>query len=235
MEKVLITRPADSVANFADKVAALGYQPILAPLIELAPTGVPLPAEDISAIIITSKAAVRFINPDENLLRTPVYAVGATTMEACLKRGFSNVVFGGGNVENLLKNLIKDFSNTTCKRLLYLSGSEISRDLCTLLQPWGVEVIRVPVYVSKSLRLADNAIRLLCGDEIAWITLFSSRTAAILAADIQRLETRNWTSNVSIACLAPGIAQVIGDIRWRKIEIARQPTQAALLECLAKR
>ena len=74
---VLITRPEPGAAETARRVAALGWRPILAPALVLAPR--PFAAPPAQALLLTSRAAARALPPSD----TPVLAVGeATAAEA---------------------------------------------------------------------------------------------------------------------------------------------------------
>ena len=232
--RVLITRPEPAAEAFAIEVMALGYAPVMSPLIAIAPTRAIIPQEPYSAIIMTSANAARALATETYLLRTPVYTVGTVTAATCRAAGFVNVTCGGETVEALVETLaatIHPFPTT----LLYACGTRVSHDLPALLRPFGYHAVAVPVYTSADLSLSDEAIRLLCNGEIAWITLLSRHTATVLAREIDSLGDRNWTRGVYLACLSPGIAKEIGRIAWRHVAVAARPTEAALLECLAGR
>src|SRR4051794_17427369 len=74
---VLVTRPEPSAAETVRRVAALGWRPVLAPALVLAPRATaaePLPAAQ--ALLLASRAAARAVRP---CAASPVLAVGEAT------------------------------------------------------------------------------------------------------------------------------------------------------------
>ena len=231
---VLVTRPAESAARFAVAVADLGYSPIVSPLTEHRATGNSIPPGPFSALIVTSQAVLRYVAPDARLASLAVFTVGEKTAQACRETGFSHAVCLGETVPALVKTLaVRDDMPGTAP-LLYVSAARVSHDLAALLAPLGLKVVRVPLYAARDRALSQDAIHHLCGGSIAWITLFSRHTAAALASEIERLDTSGRTDGIALACLAPGIAAEVGHLRWRRVEVASRPTEAALLACLAR-
>src|SRR3954465_4216067 len=80
---VLITRPEPGAAETARRVAALGWRPILAPALVLAPR--PFAAPPAQALLLTSRAAARALPPSDSL----VLAVGEATAAEARARGFA--------------------------------------------------------------------------------------------------------------------------------------------------
>src|SRR4051794_8962650 len=92
---VLVTRPEPGAAETASRVAALGWRPVLAPALVLAPRPFALPRAQ--ALLLTSRAAARSLDP----MDMPVLAVGEATAAEAQARGFAQVEAAAGDAAAL--------------------------------------------------------------------------------------------------------------------------------------
>jgi uroporphyrinogen-III synthase len=233
---VLLTRPIEIAMELADRVSALGFDPVINPLLELAATGATIPDHPYSGIIFTSQAGVRAFPIDDIARRTPVFTVGAHTAQIAKEAGFRTVTCGGETVSALAEYLRKQ-SWPEGSILLYASGVLVAADLAALLEHEPPRIVRVPLYVSRHLPLTNDTIDALCNRRIAWIMVFSARTAEALARELRRIPPGKvppggWISSVSIACMSSRIAEPIAGMGWKSVVPARYPTVEAMLDCL---
>src|SRR5690348_946173 len=85
---ILITRPEPGASETAGRVAMLGYQPVLAPVLTVQSRGVSLPpAERVQAILVTSGNAIPLL-PDTHR-HLPLLAVGEATAARACAAGFA--------------------------------------------------------------------------------------------------------------------------------------------------
>ena len=74
--RLLVTRPADQAEQTAQKLRALGHLPIVAPVLEIAPTGAPLPQGGFDLVLATSAQALATVPLTAELLALPLACVG---------------------------------------------------------------------------------------------------------------------------------------------------------------
>ena len=100
MKRVLVTRSEPGASETAQRLAGLGFEPIVEPVFEIEPIeGVTLPAFD--ALAFTSANGVRVfahLNPRRD---APVFCVGARTADEARAAGFANVTSADGDVSAL--------------------------------------------------------------------------------------------------------------------------------------
>src|SRR3954447_22208765 len=92
---VLVTRPEPGAAETARRVEALGWRPVLAPALVLAPR--PFAAPPAQALLLTSRAAARALPPSDSL----VLAVGGATAAEARARVFARVAAAAGDAAAL--------------------------------------------------------------------------------------------------------------------------------------
>src|SRR5690349_19116846 len=80
--RILVMRAREQGERTAARLVALGHAPLLAPLIEVRPTGQPPPAGPFAAALLTSAHAVAPLAETKALCGLPVFAVGARTAAA---------------------------------------------------------------------------------------------------------------------------------------------------------
>jgi uroporphyrinogen-III synthase len=229
---VLLTRPSEGAVELAMRVAALGFTPVSNPLMELTPTGVALPSQPFDGIVFTSQAAVRAYPIDDSALHTPVYTVGEHTAETARQRGFRSVLCAGEDVASLAA-LLRGRAWPADSVLLYASGVLVANDLAALMGSPPPRIMRVPLYASRGLCLQKNTIARLYEGDIGSIMLFSTRTAEILARELDRLDRLDWIAGVSLVCISSRVAEPVARFAWKAVAIARRPVMDAMLECLS--
>ena len=103
--RLLVTRPEPDGSRQAEKLRAMGHEPVLAPLltIEILP-GVALDLKGAQAIIVTSRNVLRAVAARPELIEArnlPLYAVGDATADVAAELGFRQIVVGAGTGEQL--------------------------------------------------------------------------------------------------------------------------------------
>ena len=227
LPKVLITRPQQDSERLAPLVRARGYEPVINPLLQVAPLDAILPPGDFSHLVFTSATAIAFV-PDSVARTLPVYCVGAQTAAAARRAGFSHIMGVASNVLALVE-ILNTLPEETA--LLYPSAREPAHDLTALLGPHGIMVKRWPVYETNFLPLGPEAIHLLSHGEVQWILLFSERTAKALKHTLP-LNHRDWSGKIGIAAISEAAMAPVKTLGWARMTCAREPTAAGVLDCL---
>jgi uroporphyrinogen-III synthase len=207
---VLLTRPhADSTAA---TLRAAGHSVTLAPLMRF--ETLDWRADVSEAIMLTSPQAARSAARAAQWQAT-VFAVGAATAAAATAAGFSDVRDGGGTAQALVDRIAADgFS-----RVLHLAGA----DRTEIDVPAGLRIDVVVVYRAVLMPLAALP-------AVDWVLLYSARTAAHFACEVDRLGAPR--REIGIAVLSGAIAAAAGP-GWRETIVADAPNEAALLAAMA--
>lgn len=234
--RVLVTRPEPQAETTAARLAALGHEPVVAPMLVVVPEpDVALPLDGVSALVITSKAAVDIVTgrPDRAALtRLPLYVVGDATAAAARAVGFGRVVSAAGDVE-VLAEIIRRDGLAPGATVLHLAGRDRAGDLAGLLAPDGLKVAVAVLYRAEpSESLPDAVAAALRGGAIDAILVYSERSAAALAATIGRAGLSDAVRDIAVVAIsARAAAPFVG---LNKIVVAETPDEASLLAALKR-
>jgi uroporphyrinogen-III synthase len=223
MSKVLILRPQPGARETAARAAALGLEPVVAPLFTVGACAWRAPEEaDFDAVMLTSANAARFAGAGlAPFLRLPCYAVGESTAAAARAAGFTEVHVGSTDGRALVELAVAGGT----RRILHLCG----RDHRPLDDP-RLTATRRLVYAAHGCdTLPGNAVDAIADG--ALVLLHSPRAAALFAhlADAAALDRKT----VSIAAISQAAATAAGR-GWRRTTVAGWPRDEALLELAAK-
>ena len=229
---ILVTRPEPGGAETAARLAALGFQPILAPSLVLTPRPVILPR--CQAVLLTSRAGARALPaPIPGL---PVLAVGGATAALARAAGWTPVLAAEGNAESLTALAMKHL-DPAGQPLLLAVGAGYALDLAQVLRAAGFRVIRRVAYsAAPATRLPEPALAALSQGSVTTILFHSPRSASCAitlfrdaghAASLARLAAIVISPRVASAA-----AKALAPLTWREIRIAAAPGEDALLALL---
>lgn len=218
----MILRPQPGAARTATRAAALGLDPVVAPMFTVRALGwAPPDPKGHDAVLLTSANAASLAGGGlTSLLGVPCYAVGEATAEAAAAAGFDDVRVGPSDAAALLRLMEKD----GVRRALHLSGREHK----PIVGP-GI-VTRIPVYAADPVA----ALPIKAGAALrsgAVTLLHSPRAAAHFAALVDRAGLTRDT--LDLATISPATADAAGE-GWRSKAAADRPRDDALLELAAK-
>ena len=218
--RVWITRTQPGADATAARLTALGYEPVVRPLLRVQPIPNAMSkapdAADIACIALTSPNGVDVIAPDAGpYLGVPVYAVGDTTADAARAAGFTRVKSASGDIHTLARLIASDSPQGT----VFAPGAEQpAGDLPALLPDRSV--LRLPVYATVEtgeLIPADTDIAL----------LHSPRASRILAQQLA-ISPRTLT----LIAISQAAAEPFSRLSGLTIHIADHPDEEALLRTL---
>jgi uroporphyrinogen-III synthase len=233
--KVLITRAEPEADRLARALAARGIDALTEPLlaIRFLPQGAQMLApflSDVQALLFTSANGARAFAAASPRRDVKVFAVGDATAAAARDVGFADVATAGGNVEELA-GLVIATAKPAKGALVHAAGSVTAGDLPGLLSAAGFALHRAVLYEAIPAEQPSPAtVRALERGEIAAALFFSPRTAATftrLAAPIAATCAR-----VAAVALSPAVARALAPLPWRRVIVAAEPTEAALLHAL---
>jgi len=232
--RVLVTRPEPGATETAGRLEAMGFLPIALPLHEIRPLPVDAGAvpDDASAVAITSANAIRHAPSAlvERLRHLPCFAVGASTTEAAIAAGFSNVIDGGGDAEALAETVL---GQCPVGLLAYLCG-RIRRPVFEKRLAGGAIVVHVlETYDTVGLsHSTEEVLNLTTRHRIDYALVYSANAADVLAATMRQPGLEYLFENTIFACISGRVAEAFGGWPHDRIRTAAKPDEPALLSIL---
>ncbi|SMF63472.1 uroporphyrinogen-III synthase [Allosphingosinicella indica] len=215
--KLFILRPQPGADRTAASAAALGLDPVIAPLFSVMPIAWDAPEPAIyDALMLTSANAAR--HAGEDLLRyanLPCYAVGEATADAARDSGLPGIRVGPSDGNALVTMMAAD--GITCA--LHLAGADR-----TVVDAQGIAIDVCTVYRSEAVAKLPRAIA------AGGIALLHSPRVGRVLAELASAEIR---ARLTLAAISTAAAEAVGK-GWRGVHAAAAPRDAALLELAAK-
>ena len=231
--RVLITRPQPDAARTAARLAELGHEALVEPLLMVEPVAVEkIPPGPFAALAATSANAMRVAGNTAalNALRAlPVHAVGTHTAGAAREAGFTNVIDAAGDTESLAQNLARHLQSPA--RVLHLAGEKRAKELGPLLALHGVEVVVLELYRMRRADRIRSSVELFAAGKIDAVLHFSPRSAATFVALAEQEGLAEAARRPRHLCLSQAVAAEIMPLGIAA-EIAEAPNEAALLALL---
>lgn len=223
IRRVWVTRAEPGAARTADRLTALGFTPLVAPLLTLAPLPGALdaaPSPDAVAVLaLTSPNGVEAFAPLIPRFRDhPVFAVGDATAEAARAAGFANVRSASGDIHALARLIAAEAPPGP---LLAPGAREPAGDLPALLPDRPVH--RLPVYAAFETHAPAPEL-------FDAVMLHSPRAARALAANLPRAAS---SGRIAI-CISEAAAAPLRPFDFAQIRIAAAPDEPAMLSALGK-
>jgi len=228
---VLITRPEPGAGETAARVAALGFSPIIAPVVTIRalPARLP-PADNLQAILVASGNALGGIPPSHR--RLPMFAVGAATAARAHAAGFAIVSSADGDADALIR-LVTRACDAAGAPLLLLAGRDQGVALAGALRAHGFHVIRRVTYTAAPVpHLPATARDALRAGTLAAALFFSADTARHFVRLLGRARLHEAVRTVDALAIGGPAAVALQALPWRRIRVAARPNQDAMLALL---
>lgn len=239
---VLVTRPAPDNERTASALRARGFDVLLAPMLRFEPVALPPDASrDAAAVIVTSSNALRAAGPQlagSRLLQLPLFAVGGHTAEAAREAGFTDVMSADGDAD-ALRALVTERVTTgfagARTTLLYLAGTDISRDLASELAERGFDVVTQTVYrMAQVAALPREACEAFAANGIEAVLHYSRRSAVAFVAAIRADGVEISALAVPHCCMSANVAEVLREAGATQVTISAHPDEKDMLEGLTR-
>lgn len=224
---VLITRPEPAAHETALRVAALGFTPVLAPMLVIeAAVWAPMPP--VQAVLVTSANALPALSHMDRA--TAIFAVGDATASRAHADGFTAVASAGRDAASLAA-LVATRCDPKAGPLLLASGAGQGMALAAALRQRGFSVRRRVAYAAKPARtLPPSALCALDRASIRHALFFSAATARAFAASIIHTEIR--LEGIQALALSQPTAHALAFLPWLRIRVASHPNQNDLVDLL---
>lgn len=230
--RLLVTRPEPEATRTAERLRALGHEPVIAPMLETVFLDPILPAMDPAAILVTSLNGVRCLTRwtlPAGWFALPVLAVGDRTAEAARDAGFRDVRSADGDGEALATLAIASLDP---KRgpLFYPAATDRAGNWPDRLVAAGFTVRLVEAYrMDPVTNLADSVVTALREETIDGILAYSPRTASTLSRALKAVQPPLPLADVAFYALSPNVAAALD---FDRVIAANEPTEDALLALL---
>jgi uroporphyrinogen-III synthase len=237
---IVVTRPEPDGSRLAHRLAGLGYEPVLCPLmqIEVDPDAVIAADREYQALLVTSANGLRAISRTgqaERLVAIPLIAVGPASARLAAELGFADVCEAAGDVK-AVADLVRRTLSATDGPLLYVTGNARAGDLKGDLEKDGFAVDRLEAYSAVPATQLDEACAaaIRSGDVDA-VMLYSPRTARIWARLIKSQGLADKAEDLLHICLSPAVADAVNAEFGQNLTnvVASAPNDDAMLEALA--
>lgn len=196
---------------------ALGFEPVVAPLLEVRPFPAVVALDGVTALAFTSRNGVDAFSGLSSERALPVFTVGDATAAAARAQGFGSVRSADGALADLADLLIAEAPR---QGLVLVPGAlEPAGDLSALLAR-RVRVRPLPIYEAVETGVAPPG-------EFDAVLIHSARAARALGA------LGPFSGEVAVA-LSTAVAGGLGDGAGLEIRSAAAPDESALLEALGK-
>lgn len=220
---IWVTRTQPGAAATAKRLEAMGFAPIIAPLLELKPIPeVAIELEGVSAIAFTSANGVKAFAErcSERSLR--VFAVGEATAQAAREWRFRTVLSTDGDV-NALAAAVATRKRELPGAVLHPGAAELAGDLKGALAKHGIEVRSVALY--KSVRAPIPRTLLEALPKLHGVLLHSPKAARALAGFLKK----HPAPQLKAWCLSKAVARPLAKAQIALLAASPSPTEEALL------
>jgi uroporphyrinogen-III synthase len=222
-----VTRAQPGADATAGRLAALGVETIVEPLLEVrAIEGAAIDLRDVCAIAFTSANAVAAfarLRPERNLR---VFTVGDATAAAARAQRFTAVLSAQGDVTALAAALSarrRELGGV----VLYPAAAEPAQDLAGALAAVGLNVRQTALYETVELDPSEALVERL--PRIEGVLLHSAKASRVLAAFLKRRPA----PHLAAFCLSRQVARPLSRAGLAITVCAEAPNEAALLSLLA--
>lgn len=234
---VLVTRPHPDNEATARALRERGFAVVLAPMLRFEP--VPLQEEidaDVAGVIVTSANALRAVEAQvKRLAALPLYAVGDHTAEEARRLGFAEVISAVGDAAKLRERLRRDFKDKRGKRLLYLAGADLARDLAGELGADGFEVETRTTYRMAALSSLPRETReAFAASEVQAVLHYSQRSARAFLEAARADGVEISALAVPQCCISANVAAILHEAGAVRVLSAASPDENALLGALER-
>ncbi len=223
--RILVTRPLEDGKEIAARLAEMGHQALLAPL--LAPRfhdGPESDLTDVQAILATSANGIRALARRTARRDFSIFAVGPQTAEEARKSGFTEIKNADGDAKALAEAATRWASHKGV--LLHVCGEDAPGTLAENLSLRGFKVRRVVLYaIEPATQLPPQAVAALKAGALDAAMFFSPRSARIFGVLADDLPTESLTA----LCISAATAQALVSLSFARVAVAARPNQAAML------
>lgn len=232
---VLVTRPEPGASATAEKLAVMGYAPLVLPLTRIVPLDPPPMSGSYDAVVATSANALRHAPADllDSLTDKPLFAVGEATAAAAREAGFGRIETAGGTAAELAALMASRLPRGA--KILYLAGRVRTEGFDDLLTGNGFTVETAEVYDAVPTEPDTESLSRVRAQPPYAALVYSARAGELLAALAGADLVRGAFDDTVFLCISRKAAAALERIATTRIEVSVEPTEEALLGLLSSR
>ena len=224
---VIVTRTLPGADDTAARLTALGYRPLLSPMLRIVETGLdPHVLADIRNVVFTSLNGVRaFCSAGVTPSGMTAWCVGPSTAAAAEAAGFGRVIDGDGNADDLAR-LILSSQASLSGPILHIANTAAAGNLVSALRIGGLDArFAAPYHTEPAGGLTPDALAALQAGGAA-VLIHSAKGAEALAHLGAPL------GGAVIIAISQAAAAPLAAARPRTLALAARPNEDALLAAL---
>lgn len=236
--RLIVTRPEEDARPLAERLAGMGQEVILAPLLSIRRRDpITIPDRPYQAVLITSANGARAIAESEGmatLKKARAFAVGPASAMAAYDAAFLSVFEADGEVSGLARGL-RELLSPEAGPLLYISGAVTAGDLEGSLEEAGFDVDRLISYDAVPAEaLPQQCSAALREGRADGVLLFSPRSAAIWAELVSAAGLEQAAQRLAHYCLSDNVAATLARAWGQNLDmrVPAGPEEDALLDLI---
>ena len=230
--RLLLTRPRPDSEGLAARLAEMGIETLIAPVLQIEPLPAGLPdIADDETVLLTSANGARALARASERRDLHLLAVGDATAAAARAAGFSDVTSAERDSDALTRLAI-DRAGAEKGRVLHITGSHVAGDLEGSLTAAGLSYRRLALYEARAAETLPAIVETaLTSGGVDGVILYSPRSAGVLRELLQAAELGDAPQKMTAYCLSGAVAKAAGK-GWRRVEVAKAPDTDSLLALL---
>lgn len=228
---VLLTRPMEDSGPLARRLEALGHQVTSAPVMSIRHLDGPtLDLAPYQALLLTSANGARAIGRRSTRRDLPVLTVGDATAAAAAAEGYSDITAAAGDAESLAA-LVSARLDPASGPLIHVSGTVVAGDLACMLPAF--QVTRAVLYEAvAATNLPEAAVQAIRSGGLDLALFYSPRSARLFMSLAEQSGILPDLSRLSAGALSENVRHALQSTAWRRIVVAKRPSEDALFEAL---
>lgn len=232
--RILVTRPEPDAHKTANRLRALGHDPVIAPLLSVVFEDPPADLPDPAALMLTSRNAAWAVSRWPQAAGwhdRPVFVTGRGTAEAATKAGFVDVRSADGDARDLAELLMREIE-PTMRPILRPAARNRSETFLQELRCKDYDIRTVEAYRAEMAPAFDREIRSgLHSGRIDAVLIYSRRTAEAFRLVVEEGGLLGELKGLRLYVLSKRVAEpIIGlDVN---IVVANKPDEDTLLSLL---
>jgi len=233
--RLLVTRPQPDARETAARLAAMGHEVLLQPMLRVVFPDPPEALPEAAALIATSRNGVRALAawPVAAAWRAkPLFVTGEGTAGTAAEAGFTDIRPGAADAAALADRILRDLPKGSGP-VVYAAARDRTGALAGGLSAAGYDIRTVEAYRAETVTALDaNVTEALRAGRIDGVLVFSRRTAEAFVAAVAAAGLADATSAISCYALSERIA---GPLRALSslVKVAERPDFDGILALIA--
>lgn len=231
---VAVFRAMEDGTRTAAKLQAMGHAALLAPVLDIVPTGAPVPGGAFEGIVFTSAHGVAALGPaaSAGLGRVPCFCVGDRTAELAASAGFRDLRVGRADAERLARLVCAAVHPPG--RVLLVAGRDRKAAIEQRLGEAGYDVVVIEAYEARAVESwPKEACDVLRAGRVAAALHYSRRSADLAAQCASASGVVEQVLATHHVCLSEDAALPLRRAGAARVVIAAEPNETSLLAALA--